>query len=205
MSLFLIAILVAISSATSSKVVILDSANFEHLTQASTGATTGDWFVKFYAPWCGHCKTLAPVWDDLAEQLDGEYTNVAKVDVTQSRDIGSRFDIKGFPTLLYLSKGNVYKYKGKRGITELVAFAKGGYKDADSSAVPVKSSYFSKVFDEYNSAVANAGKDFKNGNYITFNTLFTFVPIFAIVIIFAFILLALFSSKPKKTLAKKQE
>lgn len=34
-----------------SEVVILDDSNFEHLTQAATGATTGDWFVKFYAPW----------------------------------------------------------------------------------------------------------------------------------------------------------
>jgi hypothetical protein len=33
------------------EVVVLDSKNFEHLTQASTGATTGDWLIKFYAPW----------------------------------------------------------------------------------------------------------------------------------------------------------
>lgn len=34
-----------------SEVIILDSGNFEHLTQAATGSTTGDWLVKFYAPW----------------------------------------------------------------------------------------------------------------------------------------------------------
>ncbi|CAN0015256.1 unnamed protein product, partial [Choristocarpus tenellus] len=51
------------------EVVVLSSVNFEHLTQASTGATTGDWFVKFYAPWCGHCKKMAPLWDELAGKL----------------------------------------------------------------------------------------------------------------------------------------
>jgi thioredoxin domain-containing protein 5 len=73
----------------SSDVVVLDSSNFEHLTQASTGATTGDWLVKFYAPWCGHCTKLAPTWDKVAEDLKG-VVNVAKVDVTASRDLGTR-------------------------------------------------------------------------------------------------------------------
>ena len=38
------------------RVIALNDENFEHLTQAASGATTGKWFVKFYAPWCGHCQ-----------------------------------------------------------------------------------------------------------------------------------------------------
>ena len=89
--------------AYSSDVVELDSSNFEKLTQMNTGATTGDWFIKFYAPWCGHCKRLAPTWEEVATELKGQ-VNVAKVDVTQNRDLGKQYGIKGFPTLLLFRK-----------------------------------------------------------------------------------------------------
>ena len=78
--------------------------------------------LKFYAPWCGHCKTLAPIYEEVATKLKGR-VNVAKIDVTGSRDLGSRFDIKGFPTLKFLSKGSVYDYKGRRSAEDISNFA----------------------------------------------------------------------------------
>ena len=76
-----------------SNVVDLKVANFEHLTQASSGSTTGDWFVEFYAPWCGHCKRLMPIWEEIADTLkneDNSYVNIAKVDVPENRELGNR-------------------------------------------------------------------------------------------------------------------
>ena len=55
-----LALLLLVAAAASAKVHVLTEGNFEHDTQATTGATTGPWFVKFHAPWCG-CKALLPV------------------------------------------------------------------------------------------------------------------------------------------------
>jgi hypothetical protein len=62
--------------------------------------------------------------------------NVAEIDVTAARNIGTRFDVKGFPTLLLLRAGKVYKYKGRRVADDLVTFAQGGFSDSEPTDVP---------------------------------------------------------------------
>lgn len=57
------------------------------------------WLVKFYAPWCGHCKRLEPVWAQVSQALHRTNVRVGKVDCTRFTSIASEFSISGFPTI----------------------------------------------------------------------------------------------------------
>ncbi len=120
-------------TAGDAEVVSLTDATFEHLTQASTGATTGPWFVKFYAPWCGHCKKMAPQWQKLAGALKGR-VNVAEVDCTQERATCQRFKVAGYPSLKYIDQGKVWSYTGGRSAMRMQTWAETGR--LASSATP---------------------------------------------------------------------
>ncbi|KAM0730141.1 Thioredoxin domain-containing protein 5-like protein [Formica fusca] len=84
----------------------------------------GHHFVKFYAPWCGHCQKLAPTWDKLANSLcNDDIVSISKIDCTQHRSICGQFDIKGYPTLLWIEDGKkIDKYTGERTHEELKAY-----------------------------------------------------------------------------------
>lgn len=64
-----------------------------------------DVLVKYYAPWCGHCKSLAPIWDELAKEVsDIDDLVIAKFDATANEVNG--VDIRGYPTLKFYPKDN---------------------------------------------------------------------------------------------------
>ena len=136
-------------SASPSVVVELDSSSFEHQTQASTGQTTGKWFVKYYAPWCGHCKQLAPTWQALAKTVSedsalGDEFLVAKVDCTTSDDVCSRFGVTGYPTLKLIANGQVYNYEGARTLDALKDYLLSG-TFGTGEAVPPPPSFFQRI------------------------------------------------------------
>eukprot|EP00730_Choanoeca_flexa_P017913 TRINITY_DN8677_c0_g2_i3.p1 TRINITY_DN8677_c0_g2~~TRINITY_DN8677_c0_g2_i3.p1 ORF type:complete len:434 (+),score=87.05 TRINITY_DN8677_c0_g2_i3:23-1303(+) len=85
----------------------------------------GNMFVKFYAPWCGHCQRLAPTWEDLAEQTDEATAHIVQVDCTQHRDLCQDHGVKGYPTLQFLRHdGAVLPYRGARKLPDLKRFVK---------------------------------------------------------------------------------
>lgn len=76
-----------------SSVISLTSTNFESKIQSG-----GIWLVEFYAPWCGHCKNLAPEWEKAATVLKG-IANVAALDADEHKDLAQKYKIEGFPTI----------------------------------------------------------------------------------------------------------
>ncbi|GMT19573.1 hypothetical protein PFISCL1PPCAC_10870 [Pristionchus fissidentatus] len=78
-------------------VVILTDANFDAFLTKNPNV-----LVKFYAPWCGHCKNLAPEYEKAANKLN---TPLAKVDCTVETEVCKKYDIKGYPTLKFWKEG----------------------------------------------------------------------------------------------------
>ncbi|KTW32587.1 protein disulfide-isomerase domain [Pneumocystis jirovecii RU7] len=80
--------------------------------------------VKFYAPWCGHCKNLAPVYDEVGELCHGKNIIIARIDADKYHEFGSKFGVKGYPTLMWFESNSKVgnPYKDGRDIDSLTKF-----------------------------------------------------------------------------------
>lgn len=114
MRLFIVLIAVGAASALfspSDDVVELTAANFNQKV------INGDevWLVEFYAPWCGHCKNLAPEWKKAATALKG-VVKVGAVDMDVHGSVGAPYNVRGFPTIKVFgaNKKSPTDYNGAR-------------------------------------------------------------------------------------------
>lgn len=102
-------------------VVVLKEGNFSEFIEKNKHV-----MVEFYAPWCGHCQSLAPEYAAAATQLKEEEEDVklAKVDATEENELAQKYDVQGFPTILFFIDGLHKPYPGQRHKDAIVTWIK---------------------------------------------------------------------------------
>jgi len=128
----------AVLGVSASAVIDLIPSNFDDIVLKSGKPA----LVEFFAPWCGHCKTLAPVYEELATNFESmkDKITIAKVDADAEKDLGRRFGVQGFPTLKYFDgkSDTPEDYKSGRDLESLTKFLqeKTGSKPKAKKAAP---------------------------------------------------------------------
>jgi len=99
----------------SSGSVVLTGENFDSLTAGKNS------FVKFMAPWCGHCKSMKPAWEQLGDEFAGSSSVlIGDVDCTVEKTLCETLGVSGYPTIKYWKDGEVQAYQGGRDFDSLL-------------------------------------------------------------------------------------
>lgn len=137
LSAFALAALPLLASA--SDVINLIPKNFDKLVFQSGKPA----LVEFFAPWCGHCKNLAPVYEELATAFAAHESKVTigNVDADDHKELGKRFGVQGFPTLKWFDGkpgSEPEDYNGGRDLESLTKFVqeKTGLKPKGAKKAP---------------------------------------------------------------------
>ncbi|XAR52702.1 Protein disulfide-isomerase [Bertholletia excelsa] len=127
--------LLLVSSVFADDVVVLTEDNFEKEVGQDRGA-----LVEFYAPWCGHCKKLAPEYEKLGASFKkAKSVLIGKVDCDEHKSVCSKYGVSGYPTIQWFPKGSLEpkKYEGARTAEALAEFVNSeGGTNVKIAAVP---------------------------------------------------------------------
>lgn len=121
LSYLLLSFLVILGANAASSVLDLIPENFDNIVLKSGKPA----LVEFFAPWCGHCKNLAPIYEELGAKFASEgKVSIAKVDADEHKDLGRRFGVQGFPTLKWFDgkSDKPEDYNGGRDLDSLTSF-----------------------------------------------------------------------------------
>lgn len=128
--------------------VDLDDQSFEHLTQAASGATTGDWLVIFHDGLCCKNRELLHL-ENVGIKLRNK-VNVATVNIKNSPDTTERFRIRKCPTIIFFRHQKMYRFSLPDVRTStLIRFSEGFYKNSKTENVPLPPSAFDKFTDKF--------------------------------------------------------
>ena len=132
LSLLAISVIQAIE--TEKGVLVLNKDNFDEQLEKHEHL-----LVEFYAPWCGHCKKLAPEYALAAKILakNDPPLILGKVDATIEVELGSKYRVQGFPTLLYFKQGKEVPYGGGRTYNTIVKWFIGENKQVSTETQKV--------------------------------------------------------------------
>jgi len=145
-------------------VLVLTVSNFDEAVKANRYI-----LVEFYAPWCGHCKALAPEYAKAAGALKAENSEIrlGKVDATVQAELGERFKVRGYPTIKFFIDGVAIEYAGGRTADEIVQWIK---KKSGPATVTLSTADELKKFQSDNEvAVLGLFKDLKSEAAKAFN------------------------------------